>query len=692
MKPLFFKIFYQGSLLKTRPFMDDQISIGSGEGLNLQLEGLSPWHVLIEKKADKYFIFDLGSEEGTYLNGEKVLGEIEITSGSKIKIGDYDLEFSIGPPQNNQDIKTSKPKKPVRKKRVSKKEESPGSFEQKEMDFPSISKMDDLSSKKDKKPKKTMQKPTQKVTQKADQKKKQKGYWKTFAPPSKISNLDEHLDPSIGNLIEVLVAWKERILSVHHFYKNDIVYLGSSEDCQISVPSLMGQKYKLLAISGGAKVFFNKGVNGALIKGKDRDTRLVTPVKDNQSITIKPYEMVRLDLKDALRIYVRTVKKTKKPFLVNLFNFTFSETVSLFLAILLTSLLIFYAGFYGPAFLLKDEDLLEKNIRVAQVSFAKIPVVDYKLGNKNQEPKVSKKMVKPKPKPSTPVPKKLSFKKPKKKPPTPKKISLPKKKKTPPKKLKVSVPKKGKIGKLSSAAPSKKKSRPKLKVGSARPGGSLKTGRKGSAPKTVAPDPSKVGLLGAFGGGGQLNQIDKGATGSGGLVGLAKDSTGYAGTQDSYAGEGIGTKTKQLSGGKGSSLIGISGGIKTKGRGGALKGTGTGGLGSRGRMSIEFSESDIDVDGEIDRAAILGVLRKNKVKFNNCYQYSLQQKTSIQGTLKMQWEILPNGKVRAVAPVSDNVGSKVLINCVAKTLRSLNFPAPPSGQIPRVAFPFVFSI
>ena len=32
----------------------------------------------------------------------------------------------------------------------------------------------------------------------------QKGFWNSYAPLSKIQNLDEFLEPSIGNLIEVL--------------------------------------------------------------------------------------------------------------------------------------------------------------------------------------------------------------------------------------------------------------------------------------------------------------------------------------------------------------------------------------------------------------------------------------------------------------------------------------------------------
>ena len=206
----------------------------------------------------------------------------------------------------------------------------------------------------------------------------------------------------------------------------------------------------------------------------------------------------------------------------------------------------------------------------------------------------------------------------------------------------------------------------------------------------MAPDPSKTGLLGVFGGGGKLSQLDKGASGSGGLLGLAEQSTGFAGTKESYEGEGIGTKTKDLgAGGQGSALVGISG-IKTRGKGLGNAGTGTGGLGKRGRMNIEFGTEDIDVAGEIDREAILRALRRNTSKFNRCYQKSLNEKPSIQGNLGMQWLISPSGRGRQAKAFDNQIGSNSLANCVAGVLERLNFPEPPSGQTPKVTFTFRF--
>ena len=61
-------------------------------------------------------------------------------------------------------------------------------------------------------------------------------------------------------------------------------------------------------------------------------------------------------------------------------------------------------------------------------------------------------------------------------------------------------------------------------------------------------------------------------------------------------------------------------------------------------MDIEFGTDDIDVAGEIDRDAILRVLRSNQSKFQQCYQLSLNKNSSAQGNLTMQWLISLKGK------------------------------------------------
>ena len=700
------KIFKQSQFVKTKIFTDDQISVGSSEGLSLQLEGISPWHLLIEKKLDIFCILDLNSETGTLLNGQRITDETPLTSGSVITVGPYEIHFFIGPPVEKPSVQSEKPTlpnkeldKPVLKEEVKK----PLSFgtegqatvrDKKEKDTETAKGPDRETAKQPateivkEAVKETVKQPVPEavkgpdteapllVPSVSDQKEqpesfekegrtaskatpsssplketeispqafkpRQKGFWSTYAPSSKIQNLDEFLTPSIGNLIEVLVCWKERVLQSHFFSKAEDVFMGSEPSCQIKMPNMLGQKsYKLLSIAGGVRIFLSQSVTGLLFVGKDKTTRTSHKLQGNQTLVLKPYEMVKLEFSSALKVYVRLMDKPSKPPFAGILNLRVSEMVALFLAFLLTGLLVFYGSLYAPAFLAKDEEFIEKDVRIAKVIFEKPPkarpkVVKLDIKDVESKPKVKK------------PPKKV---KPKKQKKATIKTVRPKKQKKP---RKFNAPKKGKTGKMAAQAPGKKRNRKKITVGSVRPGGSLKTGKKGSSAKTVAPDPSKMGLLGTFGGGGKLSKLDKGASGSGGLLGLAEESTGFAGTEESYGGEGIGTKTKDLgSGGKGSSLVGISG-IKTKGKGLGTVGTGSGGLGKRGRMNIEFGTEDIEVSGEIDRGAILAVLKRNQSKFSRCYQISLNQNPSAQGNLGMQWQISSNGRGRQAQAVNDS--------------------------------------
>ena len=502
---------------------------------------------------------------------------------------------------------------------------------------------------------------------------KGKGFWNTYAPTGKIKNLEDIMEPSIGNLIEVNIVWKDRVLKTHTFSKGGDIYMGFDKNCQIKFPPMVQQEpYKLISISSGATVYLQGAVKGVLFQGKKRETRTTHQLNGNQNIVLKPYEMLKLEFGNELRVYIRLTDKPEKLPFADLLNLRLSESMALLFAFLLTGLLFFYGTLYAPAFLAKDIDFIEKDIRVAQVVFKKRPekrkVVKYDLTEKTKRASIVKKAKKKKPK------KRLSLKSPIKK-----------------RVKKISTPKKGKQGKMAAAAPGKTKAKTKVKVGSSRPGGSLKTGKKGSSAKTKAPDPSKVGLLGAFGSGGKLAKLDKGASGPGGLTGLANQYTGFGGTKESYEGEGVGTKTKELtSGGQGEALVGASG-IKTGGKGLGLVGSGRGGFGKRGRLSMEFSTEDIDVTGEIDREAIARVIRRNRAKFDRCYNQSLNDSPSLQGRLKMEWRIAGSGRGTRARALSGGIDSKVLKRCVGGVLESLIFPTPPSGQIPEVSFTFNFS-
>ena len=73
---IFLKVFLSGKLFVSKQFVSEQISIGSGEGPSLVLSSpsVSFWHALIEQRLGAYYISDLGSPTGTFVNSKPVFG------------------------------------------------------------------------------------------------------------------------------------------------------------------------------------------------------------------------------------------------------------------------------------------------------------------------------------------------------------------------------------------------------------------------------------------------------------------------------------------------------------------------------------------------------------------------------------------------------------------------------------------
>ncbi len=52
-------------------------------------------HARVYPRADRYFIEDMNSTNGTLLNGAPVIGEVEVPDGAKIAIGDTSFRFEL---------------------------------------------------------------------------------------------------------------------------------------------------------------------------------------------------------------------------------------------------------------------------------------------------------------------------------------------------------------------------------------------------------------------------------------------------------------------------------------------------------------------------------------------------------------------------------------------------------------------
>src|SRR3954470_16813903 len=61
---------------------------------------LSRRHAEIEQRNDGCYLIDLGSTNGTFLNGARLVGEHRLRHGDTIAVGDSKLVFSDGQPDD----------------------------------------------------------------------------------------------------------------------------------------------------------------------------------------------------------------------------------------------------------------------------------------------------------------------------------------------------------------------------------------------------------------------------------------------------------------------------------------------------------------------------------------------------------------------------------------------------------------
>lgn len=81
--------------LGARYKLDDSVSVGRAESCGILLDDTyaSQQHARVYRNADAFFVEDLGSTNGTYVNGRKISYPLELRAGDRIKIGKTVFEF-----------------------------------------------------------------------------------------------------------------------------------------------------------------------------------------------------------------------------------------------------------------------------------------------------------------------------------------------------------------------------------------------------------------------------------------------------------------------------------------------------------------------------------------------------------------------------------------------------------------------
>ncbi|MDP7040258.1 MAG: AgmX/PglI C-terminal domain-containing protein [Myxococcota bacterium] len=94
--------------------------------------------------------------------------------------------------------------------------------------------------------------------------------------------------------------------------------------------------------------------------------------------------------------------------------------------------------------------------------------------------------------------------------------------------------------------------------------------------------------------------------------------------------------------------------------------------------------------GKIDMAQLIPVINSQAHQIEQCYLDALQQFSLPSGIIRLKWTVSEIGQAQSVNVLRNDVGSRNLVECMSKTLRTWNFPVPEGGAA-EVSFSFRFS-
>lgn len=645
---------------------EERIVIGQGSGVQIDLVSpdVSSIHCLVEKREDGFYLCDLGSEQGTFINGNQILDQ-KINSGDHFEVGSFSIYFM----QGNQ--KTVEIDEKVQQAAAVSSLQPPAASEVEQTKTVNISQVQNQ-------PDAAQVKPTEAVVKNSpvthEQKPKQssvnvaktdvvKSDMSKSAKINKANSLKDFIRVGAGSRVEVIVSWHERILNTYHFSAFGERSLGGAGD--ISVPDGAAPKgWKILNYSGSQlEVNITNEMKAEIIR--DGDLRVVNENK----FFVRESEVCFIELGNGIQLAIRFAPKAPPIIFDSPFVLGISEFTGVLAALILAVVMSLIISVTKP----KPEPEEEAIERLAKVVFTKPP----------QPTPVS---LEEQPTPKEEPKKEVEIKK----------VNLSDKKQDTQSSVNKETQKKGgdsSSGKAAEIKPKDTKLKAKMFT-STKSGGAIKTGDvNGANAKSKEPDLKNSGLLAAFGTGGARNKLDKAYSGSGELIGAGEKATGASGFNSNRSGDDLGSRAKDTgAGGSGTATQGIAG-VGTQGRGTGNAGFGSGtGFGDKGKVQIDAGGSEEEFTGSIDKEAVRRVVKSALAQFKACYEREYRMNSKLEGKVVVQWEIHEQGvaKNAKIVRVKSTINNASVEECVKNRMMALKFPEPPPGTAAEVTYPFIF--
>jgi len=194
-------------------------------------------------------------------------------------------------------------------------------------------------------------------------------------------------------------------------------------------------------------------------------------------------------------------------------------------------------------------------------------------------------------------------------------------------------------------------------------------------------DKGSEGMAALFGGdakGGALEAALGGIDGAKVAAGYGAGGLGLRGGGPGGGGVGVGTL--------GTGKIGTRG----RGSGEAGYGSGEGGLGKKGDRDISMTTGTPVILGSLDPEIIRRIVREHAGQIRYCYESELTRTPGLYGKIVMKWVINGEGKVMQATPAESQMKNANVENCLASRIKTWVFPKPKGGGIVIVNYPFVF--
>jgi hypothetical protein len=158
----------------------------------------------------------------------------------------------------------------------------------------------------------------------------------------------------------------------------------------------------------------------------------------------------------------------------------------------------------------------------------------------------------------------------------------------------------------------------------------------------------------------------------------------FGGTFDGGAGGFVGSSSVGGAGGGGGPGGGLVSGLgKDRSRG--LKGVN---LSDKAIRPIAIA-SQANVSGQLDRATVQRIIRRNLSGIRWCYQDALQRNANLNGKVTLAFTILPTGSVANPSARNSSISDSQLMSCITRKMTRWRFPSPKNGGIVSVSYPLI---